>query len=665
MDPRLIHKLRIDRGDLADVVFKSKREKFNAVAEEICERHEAGQPILVGTISIETSEMLARKLAKQGVKHNVLNAKQHEREAEIVAQAGRKGALTISTNMAGRGTDIVLGGNPEMLALAKCHGDKDDPEYQETLARFESQCGAERGEVVAAGGLHIMGTERHESRRIDNQLRGRSGRQGDPGSTQFFLSLEDDLLRIFESERVAHWWDRVGVEEGEAIENRLLTRVIENAQKKVEARNFDIRKHLLEYDDTMNSQRRRRSTGAGNERDGSRGSPAPRCLDMAEGDGGERSSTQHWPEKDTIPSPKPWRTMVAKAIDGPLRGGVRLRSSEPFRGGQQARRHEREQPSGGAVARSPWHDVLEQKKKRCDALAVQFSAELGYPRLQWTASGEIAAPDPGHPVEGPPAHDGWPARGHQHARLRVSAIRSSSISARASRLFEDMNARIDTCRRSSWCTSLRCRPAPDEMPASSSATQLAGMSTAGGRRRGRRALASALRPGPARPPTKASRPRWAATSPCPCGSGQEVQEVPRRGLTCRPAPCLARSRLPRAGVHCGIKDSGLDLALIASDVARRGGGSVHAVVGSGRAGGALPCAAALGARAGRGGQQRDLERGHGRAREARRGRDAALRRASAGRRARGDAGRVDGGDRRTAAHAARAQRDPGGRSGHG
>ncbi|MCA9503204.1 MAG: preprotein translocase subunit SecA, partial [Myxococcales bacterium] len=243
------------RQDHSDVVFKTKREKFDAVVEELQARHETGQPVLVGTISIETSEMLSAKLKKVGLKHTVLNAKMHERESEIVAQAGRKGAITISTNMAGRGTDILLGGNPEQMALAQCGHDKDHADYEATLARFETQCAAERDEVLAAGGLHILGTERHESRRIDNQLRGRAGRQGDPGSSQFFLSLEDDLLRIFEADRVKLWWDRVGVEEGEAIENRMLSRVIEGAQKKVEARNFDIRKHLLDYDNVMNKQR--------------------------------------------------------------------------------------------------------------------------------------------------------------------------------------------------------------------------------------------------------------------------------------------------------------------------------------------------------------------------------------------------------------------------
>ncbi len=245
----------LGRQDLADVVFKTENEKFNAVIDELEERHAEGQPVLVGTISIENSERLSKKLKKRGLKHNVLNAKKHKQEADIVAQAGRKGAITISTNMAGRGTDILLGGNPENLALAKCHGDKEHEDYPAQLVHFEAQCEAERDEVLAAGGLHILGTERHESRRIDNQLRGRSGRQGDPGSSQFFLSLEDNLLRIFEGQRVSQWWDRVGVQEGEAIENRMLTRVIEGAQKKVEARNFDIRKHLLDYDNVMNQQR--------------------------------------------------------------------------------------------------------------------------------------------------------------------------------------------------------------------------------------------------------------------------------------------------------------------------------------------------------------------------------------------------------------------------
>jgi preprotein translocase subunit SecA len=245
------------RPDFPDVIYKTEREKFNAVLEEIKELHAKGQPVLVGTISIERSELLSDLLKKHGIPHNVLNAKQHDREAEIVAQAGRRGMVTIATNMAGRGTDIVLGGNPEGLAKQWRLGNPEatDEEFAQVLAKFKEQCAEEHKEVVGLGGLHILGTERHESRRIDNQLRGRSGRQGDPGSSKFYLSLEDDLLRIFGSERVSMIMDKLGIEEGEAITHGLITRAIENAQKKVEAHNFEIRKHLIEYDDVMNKQR--------------------------------------------------------------------------------------------------------------------------------------------------------------------------------------------------------------------------------------------------------------------------------------------------------------------------------------------------------------------------------------------------------------------------
>jgi preprotein translocase subunit SecA len=244
------------RIDNHDVVYKTEAEKFDAVIEEISDCHERGQPVLVGTVSIEKSERVADKLKKTGIKHYVLNAKNHEREAEIVAQAGRFGAVTISTNMAGRGTDIVLGGNPEFMAAAEA-GTKEpgDPNFQAALAKYVEQCKAEREQVLEAGGLHILGTERHESRRIDNQLRGRSGRQGDPGSSRFFMSLEDDLLRIFGADRLKGLMSRIGMEDNEPIEHRWISRAIENAQKKVEAHNFDIRKHLLEYDDVMNKQR--------------------------------------------------------------------------------------------------------------------------------------------------------------------------------------------------------------------------------------------------------------------------------------------------------------------------------------------------------------------------------------------------------------------------
>jgi preprotein translocase subunit SecA len=244
------------RDDRHDSVYKTEGEKFDAVIEEIKDAYDRGQPVLVGTVSIEKSERVSNQLKKTGVKHYVLNAKNHEREAEIVAQAGRHKAVTISTNMAGRGTDIVLGGNPEGLAITEA-GTKDpnDPNYQAALARYREHCAAEREMVLKAGGLHIVGTERHESRRIDNQLRGRSGRQGDPGSSRFFLSLEDDLLRIFGADRLKGLMGRIGMEDGIPIEHRWISRAIENAQKKVESHNFDIRKHLLEYDDVMNKQR--------------------------------------------------------------------------------------------------------------------------------------------------------------------------------------------------------------------------------------------------------------------------------------------------------------------------------------------------------------------------------------------------------------------------
>ncbi len=242
------------RKDHEDVVYRTRNEKWKAVIDDIEECHKRGQPVLVGTIAIETSETVAAKLKNRGIRHNVLNAKQHQREAEIVAQAGRLGAVTISTNMAGRGTDIVLGGNPAMMMRARGL-DPDAPENHDELDKLTKACLEEREKVVAAGGLHVLGTERHESRRIDNQLRGRSGRQGDPGSSRFFLSLEDDLLRIFGAERISGLMKRLGMEEGEAIEARMLSGAIERAQRKVEVRNFDIRKHLLEYDDVMNKQR--------------------------------------------------------------------------------------------------------------------------------------------------------------------------------------------------------------------------------------------------------------------------------------------------------------------------------------------------------------------------------------------------------------------------
>lgn len=246
--------LPVQRVDQADLVYKSKEEKIDAIVEKIIELYEKGQPVLVGTISIKSSEELSEELKKKNIPHNVLNAKQHEREAEIVAQAGRFKAVTIATNMAGRGTDIMLGGNPEFLAMEEI-GRDENALYAETFEKYKIQCQEEKEIVKAAGGLFILGTERHESRRIDNQLRGRSGRQGDPGESLFFLSLEDDLMRLFGSERVIAVMEKLGLPKGEPITHKMITKSIESAQTKIESRNFGIRKNLLEFDDVMNQQR--------------------------------------------------------------------------------------------------------------------------------------------------------------------------------------------------------------------------------------------------------------------------------------------------------------------------------------------------------------------------------------------------------------------------
>ena len=251
----------IIRVDDEDLVYKTEKEKFTAVISEITENHEKGVPILVGTTSVEKSGAISRILTKKGVKHNVLNAKHHENEAYVVAQAGRKGAITVSTNMAGRGTDIVLGGNPEMIAKIRFKEENRVPEaepeeFDKLVEKIREESTKEGDEVRALGGLFILGTERHESRRIDNQLRGRSGRQGDPGKSKFYLSLEDDLMRIFAGDRVKNLMERMGMPDDEPIEHPWVTKSVENAQKKVEERNFDIRKNLLEYDDVMSAQRK-------------------------------------------------------------------------------------------------------------------------------------------------------------------------------------------------------------------------------------------------------------------------------------------------------------------------------------------------------------------------------------------------------------------------
>jgi preprotein translocase subunit SecA len=491
------------RDDLPDVVFKTEREKFNAAVEEIKERHETGQPILVGTISIEDSEKLARKLKKQGVKHNVLNAKQHEREAEIVAQAGRLGAVTISTNMAGRGTDIVLGGNPEMLALAKCQGDKEHPEFQARFDDFEEICAAEREDVVAAGGLHILGTERHESRRIDNQLRGRAGRQGDAGSTQFLLSLEDDLLRIFESERVKQWWDRVGVEEGEAIENKLLTRVIENAQKKVEARNFDIRKHLLDYDDVMNKQRQ---AFYGRRRDAMMAeSIHAEILDMLEGAVFDFIQV-HWPEKGTPED----ETIAEMATALHQQFGVEFDPQRP------PLRIDGKLPSDRDALAREIHDrllaALEEKKKHCDSLAEQH-ASIGYPRFEQVERDFLLQildaqwKDHLHSMDGLRESIGFRGYGQKDPKLEYQREGFA--------LFEEMQKRVDD-QMLDVVFKVQLRDPSDE-PAP--APRVPAGPPPGPQVGPRREMPPEAQAGGAKPAAKVGR-----NDPCPCGSGRKYKK---------------------------------------------------------------------------------------------------------------------------------------------
>jgi preprotein translocase subunit SecA len=507
------------RADLPDVIYKTKREKFEAAVEEIRERHATGQPILVGTISIEMSETLSRMLHKKGVKHNVLNAKQHEREAEIVAQAGRKGAVTISTNMAGRGTDIILGGNPEMLALSRCKEGRDDPAFPGLFAEFEAECAVERGAVVAAGGLHIVGTERHESRRIDNQLRGRSGRQGDPGSSRFYLSLEDDLLRIFGSERITPWMERLGLQEGEAIEHRFITRAIENAQKKVEARNFDLRKHLLDYDDVMNRQRQafygRRREILGRE------DVHEEVLEMTEGllVG---LLEEHWPEKGAPEAEE--LGGLARALEAQFGVAFDPRQAPFVEDGRPAA----ERDALGRAVLDRLLAVLEEKRARCDALAEQHR-EAGYPgfaqfeRAFLLQTLDRQWKDHLHSMDG--LREGINLRGYAQRDPKVEYQREGYG------LFEEMNGRIDQQAAEVIFKFVLPDPVADRV---------------GTRPAAPRAAAPAARPGsvlerrPGAPPAPANRPGAAVgpgarpgaapvakvgrNDPCTCGSGKKYKK---------------------------------------------------------------------------------------------------------------------------------------------
>jgi len=493
------------RDDMPDVVFKTRREKFDAVVDEIRERHEAGQPVLVGTISIETSEMLAKKLQKAGVKHNVLNAKQHSREAEIVAQAGRRGAVTISTNMAGRGTDIVLGGNPEFLALAKC-GDKEHPDYPALFARYEAECRVEREEILEVGGLHILGTERHESRRIDNQLRGRAGRQGDPGSSQFFLSLEDDLLRIFESERVKQWWDRVGVEEGEAIENKFLSRVIEGAQTKVEARNFDIRKHLLEYDDVPNRQRQafyaRRRAALESE------SLHDEVLEMAEGQL-VAILQEHWPEKGEVDDHA--LSEIATALEHQF--GVHFEIGEPPLRGENGGRPDDLDAFGRALLD---HLVghLDDKARRCNELAEEY-AEIGYPPFEWFERDILLRildsqwKDHLHSMDG--LREGISLRGYAQKDPKVEFQREGF------ELFEDTKQRIDAQATEILFKFALPEPRLESRPAAPKPPPAGAPQGSVAHRGGAAPKGGVV--GAAKPTGKVGR-----NDPCPCGSGKKYKK---------------------------------------------------------------------------------------------------------------------------------------------
>jgi preprotein translocase subunit SecA len=499
------------RKDLPDVVYKTEREKFDAIVKEIEARHATGQPILVGTISIENSERLSLRLKRAGVKHNVLNAKQHEREAEIVAQAGRKGAVTISTNMAGRGTDILLGGNPEFLALAKSGGSKDHPDYPRLFAEFEAQCAKEREEVLAAGGLHILGTERHESRRIDNQLRGRAGRQGDPGSSQFFLALDDNLMRIFGGNRITPWMERLGLEEGEAIEHRMVTRAIENAQKKVEARNFDVRKHLLDYDNVMNQQRK---TYYGKRREVlARDDVHQEALEVVESVLVDVVS-EFWPERGAPTDEQ--LSGLAAALEKQF--GVPFDPREaPLAGGA-------ERDAAGYALLERLSAVLEDKRARCDALAAQH-ADVGYPRFAdyerevLLRVGDRQWKDHLHGMDG--LREGVSLRGYAQKDPKLEYQREGFS------LFEQMNARVDREVAEILFKLVlpepeHLRPAPPPRPIAQPAGAAPLSAPAGAR-----APATSRRPGlPGATAAGAQQvvARVAPNEPCPCGSGKKYKK---------------------------------------------------------------------------------------------------------------------------------------------
>ena len=484
------------RQDNQDLIFRTEKEKWKAVVEEILELHEKGQPILVGTVSIETSEKLSELLKRRGVTHVVLNAKYHEREASIVAQAGRHGAVTIATNMAGRGTDIILGGNPEGLARAEADPIKDPEAYQAALETYKVKCAQERDQVLAAGGVHILGTERHEARRIDNQLRGRSGRQGDPGSSRFILSLEDDLMRIFASDRLREWMKHLGMEEDIPIESKMVTRSIERAQKQVEGRNFEIRKHLLQYDDVMNKQREavyrlRRDV-----------------LDGKEGRGWVLNAA-----KQIVGSLVDVHCPDDKHFDDWDQAALDRELDENFGLGLQGSRR-------GVGEGHPGRARGEAHRGRRGSATRAREEELGRARLP--AARALRHPlGAGRPVEGPPAGPRPPQGRHRHARLRP-ARPAGRVQARVVRALP-----VDDGARRGPGGAVHVPPRPGAGGAGAPPPRPGARDP---RPRPRRSRASGRRPStrraPAAPPRcAATSPRSAATIPAPAAPARSTRSA--------------------------------------------------------------------------------------------------------------------------------------------
>ena len=507
------------RVEHADVVYRTEREKLNAIAEEIKAEQQRGRPILVGTTSIEKSERLSRVLKRQQVQHVVLNAKYHQKEAEIVAQAGRSGSVTISTNMAGRGTDILLGGNPDEIAKARLRKEGVDwaeaeaAVWESAVSRARDETKAAHDDVVALGGLHIVGTERHEARRIDNQLRGRAGRQGDPGSSRFFLSLEDDLMRIFGSDRMSGLMQRLGMEEGVPVEAGMVTRAIERAQKQVEAQNFAYRKHLLEYDDVMNKQRvaiyglRRRILEGQDQRDYVLDLAAVAAESLIDTWLSTEVDPDEWDYAGLGRDPRPVR------IRPGLAGRTRLRRTGPRRDEVAAR---------GSRAR-PLRREGSGDRRRADA---------GPGALHH-------APHPRRAVEGPSPRDGPPQAGHRAARLRPAQPAHRIQEG----VLRPVRGDVGPHRAGNGPAPLRAqggpgRPRPETGPGGEAAagtfsgagsTAGAGLAAVGAGGGGLQAPEGA--PAPAAAPAggrlvevKSGQKKVGRNDPCPCGSGKKYKK---------------------------------------------------------------------------------------------------------------------------------------------